>query len=126
MSASPRSSLSISDDQIQFFRKNGYLAIDEITTSKELDRMRIAYDEIFVQQAGREEGMEFDLAGTDEDDTIASLPQILNPKKYADALNNTLYEANALAISIQLLGEDTTQRGCHAIFKPARFGAPTP
>ena len=88
--------------------------------------MRKAYDLIFEQRAGRGEGMEFDLAGTDEEGKPADLPQILNPKRYSEELRDTLYEANALHISRQLLGEDVKPRGSHAIFKPAKHGAPTP
>lgn len=126
MSSLPAPTLEVTEEQILFFRENGFLAIDNITTEEELAVMREAYDEIFTQRAGRDEGMEFDLAGTDEEDTTAALPQILNPKKYAPALNNTLYEANARAISKQLLGEACDGGGSHAIFKPAGFGAATP
>jgi hypothetical protein len=61
----------VSDEQVAFFRENGFLAIDAITTPDEIERMRVAYDEIFARRAGREEGMQFDLAGTDEDDREA-------------------------------------------------------
>lgn len=118
--------LGISPEQVAFFREKGYLAIEAITTQDEVARMREAYDEIFARQAGREEGMEFDLAGTDDEGRPASLPQILEPRKYSEALRNTLYEANALAIARQLLGEAAQARGAHAIFKPAHYGSPTP
>ena len=53
--------------------------------------MREAYDLIFEQRAGRDEGMEFDLAGTDEDGQAADLPQILDPKRYSEGLRDTLF-----------------------------------
>jgi ectoine hydroxylase-related dioxygenase (phytanoyl-CoA dioxygenase family) len=116
----------VSDEQVAFFRENGFLAIDAITTPDEIERMRVAYDEIFARRAGREEGMQFDLAGTDEDDQEAALPQILDPRRFSAALRDTLYEVNALAISRQLLGEEARMTGSHAIFKPAGHGAATP
>lgn len=118
--------LRITDEQIAFFHENGYLAIERITTDEEVEKMRKAYDEIFSSRAGRDEGNQFDLGGTDEKGKAASLPQILNPKKYHEDLRNTLYEANARAISKQLLGDECDGGGGHAIFKPAGYGAATP
>ena len=118
--------IEISDEQVESFRREGYLAVERLTTDEEVARMRAAYDEIFARRAGRDEGMEFDLAGTDEDGSEASLPQILEPRKYAPALRDTLYEANALAVSRRLLGDQTRARGAHAILKPARVGSETP
>ncbi len=118
--------VTLTQQQIDFFRANGFLSLDAITTLEEVARMRAAYDRIFQQRAGREEGNQFDLAGTDEEGKEAALPQILNPRKYAPELADTLYETNARAIAEQLLGPDARFTGDHAIFKPARSGAPTP
>jgi len=118
--------ITITDEQIAFFHENGFLAIDAITTPEDVARMREAYDRIFAEKAGREEGAQFDLAGTDEDDREAALPQILGPSRFAPELANSLYRANALAISRQLFGPDTIPMGDHAIFKPAMHGASTP
>jgi ectoine hydroxylase-related dioxygenase (phytanoyl-CoA dioxygenase family) len=121
----------LNEDQIDFFWQNGFLAVGQISSPEEIETMRAAYDKIFQQRAGRDEGNQFDLAGTDEDGKEASLPQILNPGKYAPELKNTLAEANARAIAAQLfsrVGDTSEMTGgvAHAIFKPARVGAPTP
>ncbi len=118
--------LKLTTEQIEFFHENGYLAIEAITTPDEVLMMREAYDRIFAERAGREEGNQFDLAGADEEGKEAALPQILNPAKYAPELANTLAEANARAAVKQLLGENAQVGVAHAIFKPARTGAPTP
>ena len=68
--------IEISDEQVESFRREGYLAVERLTTDEEVARMRAAYDEIFARRAGRDEGMEFDLAGTDEEGSEAGLPQI--------------------------------------------------
>lgn len=60
--------------------------------------MRAAYDKIFQQRAGRDEGNQFDLAGSDEEGKEAALPQDLNPGKYAPELKKSA-EANARSIS---------------------------
>lgn len=117
---------SLSPEQIAFFHENGYLAIDAITTQEEVEFIRAIYDRLFDTRAGREEGNQFDLAGTDEEGKVAALPQILNPVKYAPELRDTLVHANALSMARQLLGEEASGGGAHAILKPARYGAPTP
>ena len=118
--------IAISPAQIEFFHKNGYLAIEKITTPEEVEFVRGVYDRLFAARAGRDEGNQFDLAGTDEEGKEAALPQILNPVKYAPELRDTLLRANARAIARQLLGDGIVDMGEHAILKPARHGAPTP
>jgi ectoine hydroxylase-related dioxygenase (phytanoyl-CoA dioxygenase family) len=122
----PKPTIHLTPQQIDFYQEHGYLAIDVLTTQDEVATMRVIYDRLFQTQAGREEGNQFDLAGTDEDGKEAALPQILGPAKYAPELQNLLARANALQIARQLLGPNATWSGDHAIFKPARSGAPTP
>lgn len=118
--------VTLTEEQIAFYHENGFLAIPSITTQEEVERLRGVYDRLFEQKAGRAEGNQFDLAGADEEDKPAALPQILGPRQYAPELAETLYEVNARAIAAQLLGEGVTFTGDHAIFKPAGTGAPTP
>jgi ectoine hydroxylase-related dioxygenase (phytanoyl-CoA dioxygenase family) len=118
--------VKLTAEQINFFHENGFLWMPQLSTPEELAMMREAYDRIFNQKAGRESGDQFDLAGTDEEDKEAALPQILNPEKYAPELWDTQARANALAIVRQLYGEEVAPGGSHAIFKPAKHGAATP
>lgn len=121
----------LTEEQIDFFWENGFLAVEQISSPAEIETMRAAYDKIFQERAGREEGNQFDLAGTDEDGKEEALPQILNPAKYAPEFNGTLAEANARAICRQLFArvgnpQDVIGGVAHAIFKPAKSGATTP
>jgi hypothetical protein len=75
--------VSLSSEQVRFYRENGYLSIPNLMPADEVDWMRVVYDRLFREKAGREVGDQFDLAGTDEDDQAAVLPQILGPAKYA-------------------------------------------
>lgn len=118
--------VSLSDEQIAGFHRDGFLALPQISTPAEIEMMRAAYDDIFSRRAGRETGEQFDLAGTDEDGKEAALPQILGPEKFAPELWDTQARANALYVVRQLLGPDIEAQGSHAIFKPARHGAATP
>jgi ectoine hydroxylase-related dioxygenase (phytanoyl-CoA dioxygenase family) len=123
---SQQSTITITQEQADFFREEGYLAVERITTDEEVVRMRGAYDEIFARRAGREEGMEYDVASADEEDTEPTLVQILEPGNYAEALRDSRYETNALAISRQLLGPGCVYVGAFALLKPARIGSATP
>jgi len=120
----------LDEEQVRFYWENGFLSLPRLTDEDELAAMRVAYDRIFAEKAGRAEGNEFDLAGADEEDKRAALPQILNPAKYASELRDTHAEAAARAIAQQLLcsdGSEEVQGGpAHAILKPAFHGAVTP
>jgi len=116
----------LTQEQIEFFDREGYLAIESLTTPEDVAFLRESYDRIFAQQAGRGDGNQFDLAGTDEEGKAASLPQILGPAKYAPEMNDSLLLKNARALVKQLFGKDATCEIAHAILKPARVGSPTP
>ena len=73
----------LTQDQIDFYHREGYLVLDVITTQEEVEWLRGIYDRLFEARAGREAGDQFDLGGTDEEGKEAALPQILNPSKYA-------------------------------------------
>ena len=119
-------SIVLSQEQIDFYHREGYLALEAITTPAEVAWLQTIYDRLFAERAGREAGDQFDLAGADADDEAAALPQILGPSKYAPELLQGLFRANALAVAKQLLGPSAQPQGEHAILKPARHGVETP
>ncbi len=122
----PDDTIRLSEMQIARFHEEGFLAIDRITTPDDVAALRVSYDRIFAERAGRDEGNQFDLAGTDEEGKEAKLPQILQPAKYApEMLDSQLYR-NASAIGKQLLGDGCTCGFAHAIFKPPHSDVPTP
>jgi len=118
--------VKLTPDQIAFYHREGYLALDQISTPEEIERLCEIYDRLFETRAGRADGNQFDLGGTDEEGKRAVLPQILNPVKYAPELAEGHFRANAMEIARQLLGPAGSSSGEHAIFKPARIGAETP
>jgi hypothetical protein len=119
--------MRLSPEQILAFHLEGFLAIPEpITDDAELAWMREVYDRIFSERAGREAGDQFDLAGADDDQQMASLPQILGPAKYAPELAEGKYLKTLEGIAQQLFGPGARVSIDHAIFKPAGHGAATP
>ena len=121
-----KNTLLITNNQVNFFHNEGYLCIEKLTDSDDVALIKEIYDDLFNQQVGRNIGDHFDLAGTDEDNETASLPQILNPDKYAPEINQSQLLVNATSVAKQLLGKDATCSFAHAILKPAKIGAETP
>src|SRR5437773_1990111 len=121
-----QTTVSLTPQHVEFYHANGFLALEAITTQEEVAWMREIYDRLFASRAGREEGNQFDLGGSDEEGKTAVLPQILQPSKYAPELKEGLFRVNALHVAQQLLGPEVAPMGEHAIFKPARIGAETP
>jgi hypothetical protein len=117
---------ALSDEQIAFYHREGYLALPTITTAEEVARLCGMYDHLFATKAGRAEGDYLDLSSTDEDDQTPALPQILNPAKHAPELAETIFRANAAAIATQLLGPQAVFTSDHAIRKPPQTGVETP
>lgn len=116
----------LTQEQIAMYRREGYLKIEQLTDAQDVAALRESYDRIFAQQAGRAEGNQFDLAGTDEEGKPAALPQILNPAKYAPEMNESRLLKNANVMIRQLLGPEAKVSIAHAILKPAGSPAPTP
>jgi hypothetical protein len=118
--------VTLSPEQIAFYREYGYLSIPELMPPDEVERVREIYDRLFAARTGRESGDQFDLAGTDEEGVEAKLPQILGPSRYAPELLEGQYRINLKHVVKQLLGPEGTIGGDHMIFKPAGIGAETP
>ena len=122
----PTPTVTLTPEEIAAFKNEGYLALNSVTTQDEVRFIRDIYDRLFASKAGRETGAQFDLAGTDEDDKEAVMPQILGPANYAPELYETLLLANVRAICKQLFGPEADANFGHAIFKPPRISPPTP
>jgi ectoine hydroxylase-related dioxygenase (phytanoyl-CoA dioxygenase family) len=119
--------LTLNEEQIQLFKEQGYLRLEQISPPEEVEFLKTVYDRLFAEKAGREQGAYFDAVGTDEDDNKPpTSPQILDPVLFAPELKNTLFRANAFAIAKQLLGPKAYGSFEHAILKPPGIGAPTP
>ena len=118
--------VTLTEEQIAFFKRTGYLSLPAITTAAEVKSLQGIYDQLFANKAGRDQGDHLDLLTTDEDEQTPVLPQILNPSKYAPALAQTQLRVNAEAIARQLLGPKSSFSGEHAILKPPHTPVATP
>lgn len=116
----------LTPEQIAFYHENGYLAIDAIMPSEEIETVRRIYDRLFNEDRAKTEGDLYDLTGVKTQGKRESVPQILQPAKYAPELLETQLVANIKAMIKQLLGPETRMVGDHAINKPPRGNSPTP
>ena len=112
--------------EVAHFHNDGFLSIPKITTTAEISQIRSLYDGLFERRAGWEKGDFFDFAGQDGPGKTESVPQLLEPSKYAPMLKKTLFRSNAQYIAKQLLGPDAELVFEHAMMKPPRTGGETP
>lgn len=120
--------VDVTDEQIRFFREQGYLSIPRITTDEEVEWLKGIYDELFTKRIGEEQGAYFDLAGPRAHDGREVLPQVLGPERVFPELRETVYFRNGRKIAAKLLGYPLEQvnGGGHMILKPAGYGRETP
>jgi ectoine hydroxylase-related dioxygenase (phytanoyl-CoA dioxygenase family) len=112
--------------EVARFHDDGFLLIPQITIAAEISQIRSLYDGLFERRAGWKNGDFFDFAGRDGPGNNASVPQLLEPSKYAPALRKTLFRSNAHLIARQLLGPTAELVFEHAMMKPPRTGGETP
>jgi ectoine hydroxylase-related dioxygenase (phytanoyl-CoA dioxygenase family) len=122
-----KSTLVLSEEQISFFREQGYLRLEQISPPEEVEFLKGVYDRLFAEKAGRGQGAYFDAVSADDDDNQPhTSPQMIDPVLFAPELKKRIFRENALAIAKQLLGPRAYGSFEHAILKPPGIGAPTP
>ena len=116
-----QSHVDLTDEQIAFFRENGYLSIPRITTDEEVEWLKGVYDELFTERTGEAEGRYFDLAGPRAHNGRETLPQVLGPEAQFPELRETAYFRNAHRLAAKLLGvaAENVTGGGHLRLRPA-------
>lgn len=115
-------------DDVEFFRQNGYLRVERITTDEEVEWLGRRYDELFAERRGAFPGGYFDLSRPYDAEGADLLPQILMPEIKVPEVRETSFHRNGRRYAAALLGvpkEDLGSWG-HMILKPARVGHETP
>lgn len=119
-------SIRLTEQQIARYHREGFMALDQVTTSADVDYLRGILHELFSRHrelpadAAVELGSSKDLSGP------AVIPQIIAPEKLKPELLDSLYYQNAFAISKQILGDECKLLGGHAIYKPPHNQKETP
>ena len=117
----------LGEEQLSFFKKNGYVALPEVTSAEEIVELRQIIGDLFRRKAGHEQGAYFNFAaGAEEDPNAPNIPQIVAPQNFDARLKKTEFRRNAAALARQLLGPEARFHIDHTLCKPAVDGAATP
>ncbi|WP_330243041.1 MULTISPECIES: phytanoyl-CoA dioxygenase family protein [unclassified Streptomyces] len=120
----PSDAAVLTDAQREEFGRQGFVALDRLTTAEEVEELQAVYDRLFEYGADIAEQDRLELVGEPGGEPL--LPQILNPDRYAPELRDTEAYRNAGVVARCLLGPEAVPTGMHAIRKPAHHGAETP
>jgi Phytanoyl-CoA dioxygenase (PhyH) len=121
-----RTSSLLRNGQAESFAANGFLALEQLVSPRELRELKRTIETLFEKRAGEKEGAHLDLVAPGKPGTTQTSPQITNPVNYAPSLHQAQFFQNALAIAKQLLGDKARCLWDFAILKTAGNGAPTP
>jgi ectoine hydroxylase-related dioxygenase (phytanoyl-CoA dioxygenase family) len=120
--------IEVTDEQVTFFRENGYLAVDRVTTDEEVAWLADVFDELFAEnELGVLTGY-FDLSRPYDADGPDHLPQVLFPEQRVPEIKDTIFRRNTRIIASRLLDTpaDDLHAWGHMIHKPAHHGHETP
>lgn len=115
----------LSAAQVAFFKENGYLALDRITTDEDVTEIRSIIEQLFVQKAGHDQGAYFNFAGDEKDEKAPILPQIMAPRYFAGRLKKSQFRRNAALVARQILGPEARFHIDHTLMKPPIDGPAT-
>jgi hypothetical protein len=94
-------------DEVAFFRENGFLAIDRITSDEEIVWLRKIFEYIFSEEFAGKPGSPLDRSGTEAAGTPpARLSQAFFPEMYFPEILEAQFRRNAKRYAAALLGVD--------------------
>ncbi len=120
--------VALTPGAVEHFRERGFVAIERLTTERELRWLGELYDRLFAERMQTVPGGYFDLSRPYDSPGEDLQPQIIGPEASFPELRKTAVFRNGRRLAAQLLGvEPEKLRGWgHMIRKPARIGAPLP
>ncbi len=113
----------LNEQQIQFFRTNGYLAVEQLLTPAEVEQFRQVYDDFLTEKISTGDHRS-DLSGLGKGKEL--ITQIMRPSVLLPELASSTLHQKATALARQLLGEDMDVDFDMLIDKAPNTNAPTP
>ena len=120
--------IDLDDIDKDFYDRNGYLKVDQVTTAEELVWLRDTYDKLLsMPPTGLLDGI-FDLSRPYGTTDTPKLGQLIFPERFAPQFFETAAYKNARRISAKLMGltDDEIESWGHIIFKGANSMTETP
>jgi phytanoyl-CoA hydroxylase len=113
----------LNEQQIQYFRTNGYLAVEQLLTPDEVEQFRQVYDDFLTEKISTGHHRS-DLSGKGDGKEL--ITQIMRPSVLLPELASSSLHQKATALARQLLGEDMDVDFDMLIDKAPQTNAPTP
>jgi hypothetical protein len=116
----------LTDDGIAAFHRDGFIAVDQIASAADVEKLKAILLRLHQTNVGFSEGAQFDAVGPDGDDpSQRRFPQILNPRSFAPEIAETTYHKVAMEVARQLLGDNARLKVDLSFFKPPHIGSDT-
>ena len=114
----------LTPDQIEFYRKNGYLGVEGVFTSQQVDELRRVTDEfVEISRQVTENDPVFDLE-PDHTPEAPKLRRLKSPTKQHPVYDRALRNETLLDIVGQLIGPGVCYNGDKLNMKLPEFGSP--
>lgn len=117
---------SLTASQVDLFRQNGFLVLNELMPPAELVMVRATLQRLFESRAGYDEGARFDFLSAEDDPDKPIMPQILRPSLFVPDLLRGVAARRAAIVARQLIGSEAFLSFDHVLMKPPLDGAATP
>ncbi len=119
---------SLSQDQIDTFRRDGFVVIGKLLDDTVLEELRSEYDRLFAEARGdaryRNLSAEGGAAQRHDEGAAEEMLQIMQCCERSLAFRRLLYHDNILDIAEDLIGSRIQLFHDQALFKPAHHGGP--
>ena len=111
---------------VEKFRRNGFVVVPSIVSEAEIAALAPIFADLFDRRAGRSEGAQRDMLGSDEDSSPVVQPEIIDPSNYSAELRRSRLRSRAAELARELLGQSAVPSFEHAIMKPPGSERSTP
>ncbi len=119
---------SLTQDQIDTFRREGYVSIGKLIADSELDELRSEYDRAFneARESAQYRNLSADSGAAQRQDEGAEeeMLQIMQMCERSLSFRRLLYQEPILDIAEDLIGPNIQLFHDQALFKPAHHGGP--
>ncbi len=116
--------VTLTDEQIAFYKTNGYLVVENVLSAEKLAELRRETESIIAQAGSVSENN--DIYDLEDSHTPANprVRRIKNPYEHFDYFRNLAHDPDILTPLIPLLGPDIRFYGGKMNMKSAGYGAP--
>ena len=116
--------VELTPQQVESYKKNGYISVEALTTPEELEQIREIYERIFHDNP--DVANRCDVWGVDVDGEERRTMNFTEPSRFEPALLEMQFMRNAERIAKQILGPEAKFSGDIMLYKQAKVGHSSP